>query len=45
VEALADAHLEEANTRARLDAAGVRYRTEIAPDGSRLLISDQPTEE
>jgi hypothetical protein len=44
-DAITDGHLEEANTRAALDAAGARYTTESAPDGSRWLISDPPVEE
>jgi hypothetical protein len=44
-EAIAAGHLEEANTRALLDAAGARYTTESVPDGSRRLISDPPVEE
>ena len=36
-EKIADAHLEEANTRAALDAAGVRYTNESMPDGSRWI--------
>jgi hypothetical protein len=34
---VADSFLEEANTRAALDAAGARYTSESTPDGSRWI--------
>jgi hypothetical protein len=36
-EKIADSYLEEANIRAGLDAAGVRYTNETMPDGTRWI--------